>query len=273
MTDQPRLLVLGAHPDDAEFHGGGIAARYRSHGHTVKFVSVTNGAAGHHRYSPTELARVRKEEARRSGTVLGIEYEVWDFPDGSLQPTLAVREQIIREIRQFRPDLVLTHRTSDYHPDHRAVGQAVQDASYLVTVPLVVPEVPFLRKDPIVAYLPDLFTKPTPLEPHIVIDISEYLDCIVAMLSCHESQVFDFLPFNMDMGEVPEADEERRDWLRVRYSKWIAPRADRFRDALLAEYGDAGQRIELCEAFEISEYAGSLDDEARNRLFGGGPNG
>ena len=71
--------------------------------------------------------------------------------------------RIIREIRTFRPNVVLAHRPNDYHPDHRAVGQAVQDASYLVTVPMLLPDVPIMAKDPIVGSLPDNFTKPTPL--------------------------------------------------------------------------------------------------------------
>ena len=265
--DQPRLLILGAHPDDAEFHGGGIASVYRKHGCPVRFVSVTNGAAGHHRLAADELARTRKLEAARAGEVLGVEYHVWDFPDGRLQPTLEVRERIIREIRQYQPDLVLTHRTSDYHPDHRAVGQVVQDASYLVTVPLVVSDVPFLRRDPVVAYLPDLFTKPAPLDPHVVIDIEPCIDGIIEMLACHESQVFDFLPFNMHAGEVPDGDQERKSWLKNWYTSVIKARADAFREALVETYGDAGTQIQYCEAFEISEYAASMDESQKRRLF------
>ena len=158
-----RLLILGAHPDDAEFHAGGLATIYRQQGHVVKMVSVTDGRSGHHRYQPAELARVRRAEATAAGALIGAEYETWDYPDGTLQPTLDVREKVIRAIRGFAPDLVLTHRPNDYHPDHRAVGQAVQDASYMVTVPLVVPDVPILARDPVVAYMPDLFTRPYPL--------------------------------------------------------------------------------------------------------------
>ena len=152
-NDQLRVLILGAHPDDAEVHAGGLALIHAKLGNRVKMVSVTNGGAGHHILDPVALVRTRKQELAKSADRLGGECDVWDFPDGSLQPTLELREAVIREIRSFRPDLVLTHRTCDYHPDHRAVGQAVQDASYMVTVPLVVPDCPIPEAEPVVAYM------------------------------------------------------------------------------------------------------------------------
>ncbi len=264
-----RLLILGAHPDDAEFHAGGLATIYRQQGHVVKMVSVTDGRSGHHRHTPDELARVRREEATAAGDLIGAQYETWDYPDGTLQSTLEVRERVIREVRRFQPDLVLTHRPNDYHPDHRAVGQAVQDASYMVTVPLVVPDEPILSRDPIVAYMPDLFTRPYPLVGDVVIDITEQLDTMIEMLSCHVSQVFEFLPFNQGIADqVPAAPEARRSWLRDWYTVMIRPRADRFRAELISQYGQLrGAKIECMEAFEVSEYASPLDAQARKRLF------
>src|SRR5207302_804709 len=108
----PRLLILGAHPDDAEFHAGGLAMTYRSLGHEVRMISATDGAAGHHQRTPAELRQIRQAEAAAAGRLIGAAYETWDFPDGHLQPTLELRSRVIREIRTFRPDLVLTHRTS-----------------------------------------------------------------------------------------------------------------------------------------------------------------
>lgn len=265
---QPRVLLLGAHPDDAEFHAGGLLAAHVKQGATVKLISVTDGGAGHHRRSSDDLVATRRAEAAAAGAVLGVPYVNWDFPDARLQPTLELRERIIREIRDFAPDLLLTHRPCDYHPDHRAVGQAVQDASYLVTVPLVVPDAPFLRRDPVVAYMCDLFTRPYPLQPHIVRNIAGAVDTIVAMLACHESQLFEFLPYNQGMeDQVPSGDAARRRWLRDWYFRIIRKRAERFRDALIAHYGEAGRTMEWIEAYEISEYAAPLDDADRLRLF------
>ena len=264
-----RLLILGAHPDDPEFHAGGLATVYRQAGHEVRMVSVTDGRSGHHRYASDELVRVRRQEATAAARVIGAEYETWDFPDGTLQVTLELRERVIRSIRSFAPDLVLTHRPNDYHPDHRAVGQTVQDASYMVTVPLVVPDTPILPRDPVVAYLPDLFTHPYPLVGDVVLDITPYMGTVVEMLACHVSQVFDFLPFNQGISDqVPPEGDDRDAWLRQWYTRIIRPRADRFRDQLIDQYGPSrGAAIECIEAFEVSEYAAPLDAAARRRLF------
>lgn len=272
-TTPPRLLIIGAHPDDAEYHAGGTAAKYRAAGYPVRMISVTNGDAGHYRMWGHELAAIREAEARASAAVIDAECVVWNNPDGRLQPTLDVRERIIREIRTFKPDLVLTHRPNDYHPDHRAVGQAVQDASYLVTVPPIVPDVEALKRDPVVAYLPDLFTKPTPLEPDVVIDVTEQMDTIVRMLACHGSQVFDWLPYNEgrhDESPIEADDATRLRWLREWFAEKIKPRAERFREAIVRQFGDRGKEIEFVEVFEISEYAGEMDEQARQWLFGFG---
>ena len=268
-SGQLRLLILGAHPDDAEYHAGGLASIYREHGHEAKMVSVTDGQSGHFRISGKELADVRRAEAHAAGRVIGATYEVWDNPDGRLQPTLELREQIIRELRTFQPDLVLTHRPNDYHPDHRAVGQAVQDASYLVTVPPICPDTPVLRRDPVVGYLPDLFTRPAPLRADVVFDIADRMEAIVKMLAAHRSQFFEWLPHHDGrLDEVPQDEGDRLIWLRGWYERKIAPFAERFRRELVAQYGpERGERIKFCEAFEISEYAAPLDDEARKRLF------
>lgn len=265
--DKLKLLILGAHPDDAEFHAGGLMAAYAAAGHVVRAISVTNGGAGHHFRDPVGLSQRRRRELAAAAAVIGGQSEVWEHPDGGLQPTLDVRAQVIREIRQFAPDLVLTHRLCDYHPDHRAVGQLVQDASYMVTVPLVEPDVPSLRQDPVVGYMPDLFTKPYPLEPHVVLDVTPHLDTIVQMLACHESQVFEWLPFNHQL-DCPEDSEERLAWLKAWYCERASRRADRFRDALVARYGDAGEKIAYAEAYEISEYAAGMNEQTHQRLFG-----
>src|SRR5262245_14025041 len=111
MTEKPlRLLIFGAHPDDADFGAGGLATKYRRLGHEVRMISVTDGAAGHQTLRGAELAELRAREAQAAGRVIGAEYLVWEFPDGRLQPTLDVRERIIAEVRRFAPDLVATHR-------------------------------------------------------------------------------------------------------------------------------------------------------------------
>ena len=130
----------------------------------------------------------------------------------------------------------------------RSLIPFVQDASYLVTVPLVVPEVPFLKRDPVVAYMVDLFTKPCPFQADVVIDIEPYLDTIVSMLVCHRSQVFEFLPFNQRMGQqVPDDADAKIEWLRNVFVGHIAERADRFRSELVRHYGEQQGRQALAD--------------------------
>lgn len=268
MSTEPRLLILGAHPDDAEFHAGGLATIYRQLGREVKMVSVTDGGAGHHLRPPEELVCLRRKEASAAGRVIGAAYETWDFPDGGLQVSLEVRHRIIREIRQFQPDLVLTHRTNDYHPDHRAVGQCVQDASYLVKVPHVVPDVPALRRDPVVACMPDLFNKPCRMQPEVIVDISAHINTIVEMLACHRSQVFEWLAYEQGLLNTVPADEPgKMAWLLHWFSGVIRRRADHFREEVLKAYEQTGHSVEFIEAFEISEYAHVPDRKLLASLF------
>jgi LmbE family N-acetylglucosaminyl deacetylase len=269
MPTSPRLLILGAHPDDAEFHAGGLAAMYRALGHPVRIVSLTNGDAGHHEMSGAALAARRREEMQVAAAVIGAEAATWEHGDGRLEPTLDLRWQVIRELRTFAPDLVLTHRTNDYHPDHRAAGHVVRDASYLVTVPAIVPEVPILAKPPVIAFLPDRFTRPNPLRGDVVIDVGEQFERIIDMLACHESQVFEWLPFNSGRAaDVPADRSARRLWLRGWFASHLRPQADRYRAELIATYGaERGAGVEYAEAFEVSEYAATLDTAARRKLF------
>ncbi len=264
-----RILVLGAHPDDAEFHVGGLLSVYRELGHTVKVVSLTNGDAGHYDMAGAALARRRRAEAEAAAALIGSSFEAWDQHDGHLVPTLDLRFQVIREIRSFKPDLVLTHRPYDYHPDHRAVAQLVQDASYMVTVPLIVPDVPILPRDPVVAYLPDLFTRPNPLRADVVVDVTARMDTIVQLLSCHQSQVFEWMPFNQGiLDQVPDDDAGRVSWLRTWVEDWKRPFTERYRDRILDIYGpQQGQAIAYVEVLEISEYATPLDAPGKRRLF------
>ena len=137
-----RVIAFGAHPDDCDLGAGGLAAKYAALGFKVKFVSLTNGDAGHQTQGGEELAKRRRAEAQEAGRRIGIEYVVLDNHDGKLLPTLDVREQVIREIRQWKADVVIGPRPNDYHPDHRYTGVLVQDASYMVIVPNIVKDTP-----------------------------------------------------------------------------------------------------------------------------------
>jgi LmbE family N-acetylglucosaminyl deacetylase len=265
----PRILVLGAHPDDADYKAGGTAARWRRLGHEVKFVSVTDGGAGHHKLHRQELVGRRRAEAQAAGAVIGAEYEVLDNPDGALMPTLEARHQIIRLIRAFKPDLLLTHRPNDYHPDHRYTSLLVEDSAYLLTVPAVCPDTPHLERDPVILYLSDDFKKPIPFSADVVVDIGAEIDTVVDMLRCHVSQFYEWLPYNGGYGDqVPDSDAARREWFKAAMQRRFRPLADRHRDAVVRTYGvQQGHKIEYIEAFEVSEYGSPMDAAARARLF------
>ncbi len=267
--DTLKILALGAHPDDCDVKAAGLGALYRRAGHEVRFVSVTNGDAGHHKLSGTDLAEIRRQEAKAAGDVLGIRYDVLDYHDGQLEPTLEARFEIIRLIRGFEPDLILTHRPNDYHPDHRYTSQLVCDAAYMVTVPAIVPEVPALRDNPVIAYLSDHFTRPYPFSPSVIVDIEPVIESVVDMLDCHKSQFYEWLPFNhQHEAQVPDEPAGRRAWLGESFRARIAPVADRYRDLLIETYGEEkGREVRYAEAFETCEYGSPLTNEDRCRLF------
>jgi len=268
MTEPLRLLILGAHPDDADYHAGGLATLYRRAGHVVKMVALTNGEAGHHCDFGAKLAVRRREEAAAAGRVIGAEYVTWDWPDGKLLPSLELRWQVIREIRQFRPDLVLTHRTNDYHPDHRAVGEVVRDASYLVTVPSLVTDAPALRRDPVIAFMPDRFTKPNPLQPDVIVDVTDCVPTVIDMLHCHFSQFYEWLPWNRQVEHmVPPDDAGKKAWLGAWYREIVAANTERYRTEIDQRFGPRATAVQFAEIYEISEYAAPLDESARRRLF------
>jgi LmbE family N-acetylglucosaminyl deacetylase len=263
-----RLLVIGAHPDDPD-KVGGTMARYVALGHTVKFVSLTNGDAGHQSIGGGPLALIRTAEATCAGNVIGSEYVTLDNHDGELMPTLEMRKQVITVIREFKPDMVFTPRVDDYHPDHRATGELVRDAAYMVTVPNVVAKTPHLQKNPIFVNVEDRFSKPTPFDPEIVVDIGPVIEKKIDMYHCHTSQVYEWLPYNRGgLDEVPESDADRRAWLASNMKAQWRRTADRFRDKLIELYGEEkGSKVEFAEAFEISEYGSMPSQEQLKTLF------
>lgn len=266
---QLRVLIFGAHPDDPDSKSGGTAALYAKHGHIVKMVSLTNGDAGHMWEGGAPLAWRRRIEAANSGKTLGCEYITLDYHDGMLLPTLDVRDQVIAITRKFKPDLVLSPRMWDYHPDHRACGTVVVDAMYMATVPNVVSHVEHLRKMPVIAYGYDHFQKPYPIQPDVVVDISSVLDQKIDALGCHTSQMYEWLPYNRrELELVPEGEAERSAWLHEYYHKSAIKLADKYRAELIARYGqERGRAAIAVEVYEGSEYGSPLTDENKGILF------
>ena len=259
------VIAFGAHPDDCDMKAGGLAAKYAAAGHLVKFVSVTNGDAGHYQQGGGVLAKRRRAEAEEAGRRIGITYEVLDNHDGELMPTLEVRRQIIREIRQWHADIVLAPRPNDYHPDHRYTGVLVQDASYMVTVPNLVTDAPALKRNPVFLYFSDRFTRPQSFQPDIVVSIDDVFEKKIGMLDAHVSQMYEWLPWHDGrLAEVPKSPEARREWLARQRPCLVQPG---WKEALKKWYGAEAAKVQRAEAFEITEYGRHPDDAEIRKLF------
>lgn len=186
-------MVIVAHPDDAEFMFGGTVAKWCAEGWTVYYVLVTSGDKGTHdeTLGHQELAAIREQEQRDACKALGVKDVIFlGHPDGFLEPTMELRGEIVRLLREYRPDVVLTwdgFRGSFNHSDHRAVGIAVRDAVY-----------PAVRDH---LYYPD--HKEGGLDAHQVnemllggtddpdyrVDISAHLETKLNAIVCHKSQI------------------------------------------------------------------------------------
>lgn len=264
-----RIICFGAHPDDSELHVSGVAAMWASQGHHVKFVAMTSGDIGHWREAGGALAQRRREEVAKAAKLLGVTVEVLDIHDGELMPTLENRKTVIRLIRDWKADIVMSHRPNDYHPDHRYAGVLVQDAAFMVQVPFMT-DVPPLAKNPVFLYLPDRFTKPNPFTADIVVDIDSTIEKKMDALAIMESQFLEggalgharLLP--QDASKKPERVRE----VRKMHSDRFQAVANRFRPELVDWYGaERGNKVKYAEAFELCEYGRQPDRAELKKLF------
>ncbi len=278
-----KILAIGAHQDDHEFRVGGCAQKWVKAGHEVRFLSMCNGCGGHHIMTPEETTLRRSRESRKVEEFLGIRYDVWDINDCELMADLDTRNRLIRYIRAFSPDLIITHRANDYHADHRASGQLVQDASYILTVPHTCPDVPAMLRMPTIIYYENTFKHP-PFRPDYVIAIDDVIDGKLHIADLNESQVYEWLPYNRGE-EVPTDPNERFKWLKGMeidentpdeeimaakrgYAVQFAKPAVRFRKELIERYGyKKGSKVKYAEAFELCEYGSAPSEELLRELL------
>lgn len=278
-----KILMIGAHQDDNEFRCGGLASKYVKLGYEVKFLSMCNGCGGHHIMSPQETVATRARESAAVAKLLGITYDVWDIDDCTLVADLETRRRLIRYIREFNPDMIIAHRPNDYHADHRAAAQLVQDASYILTVPHECPDTPAMRHMPVILYNEDRFTNPV-FRPDIIVDMDDEIDTKLKIADLNVCQVYEWLPYTH--GEtVPESKEERFEFLKGMnitsdttdeevmkasrgYAVRFAKTAARYRHELIQKYGEQrGSKIRYAECFELCEYGSPLTDELKKKLF------
>ena len=260
------VIIIGAHPDDPD-KVGGCAYKWALAGFDVKMVSFTSGDAGHQSIKAEELAKIRREEARKAGEVIGIKYITLDHHDGQLMPTYENRLEMIRLIREHKSDVVIFHRPYDYHPDHRYAGTLVLDAAYMVTVPTILPEVPFLERNPMFLFMSDGFIHPEPFTADVAIDIDDVIEKKIDMYHQHTSQMYEWLPFNRgELDKVPVSDSDRRKWLGT--TRIIGSDATPHRSKLIELYGqEKGASVKYCEAFQDSGYGTKLTKENMKIYF------
>jgi len=255
------ILIIGAHPDDCDVTCGGVSALWQAQGHHVKFVSVSNGDRGH--FSPEYakdrdlLAARRDWEARHAVAVIGADYECLNIHDGEIYVTPELTEALVRLIRRWGPegqgpDLVITNRPSDYHRDHRYTAQAVLDTSYVLTVPLMCPEVRHLDRMPVFAYWHDNFREGGAFRPDVAVPIDAVLETKIEIVARHVSQFFEWLPYNAGtLDQVPQDAEGRRALIR----RYLEGRGERATAACRAHDPQlVPEDVSLTEAFQISEY-------------------
>jgi LmbE family N-acetylglucosaminyl deacetylase len=255
-----RIICIGAHPDDCEIEFGGAACKFAAAGHAIKFLSVTDGAAGHHLVPAAELTAIRHGEAQEAARRLGIdETEILGYPDGGLLPTLDARNDIVRRIRTWNADIVLTHRPWDYHQDHRYTGQLVQDSAYLVMVPHLCEDTPALRHNPLFLYLEDAFRLPAPFIADVAVAIDDVFEQKLDALDAHTSQFYEWLPW-IEGRDVPV--DHRREWLS---KTWGQAPSDCTRAALKRRYGHG--EFQRAEAFQICEYGRRASAQELDEIF------
>ena len=270
--DKLRIIVFGAHPDDAEFKAGGTAILWAQQGHDVKLISVTNGDIGHWQMAGGPLAQRRTAEVAKADKILGAHSEVLDIHDGELEPNLENRRKITRLIRQWKADIVIAHRPWDYHPDHRYTGVLVQDAAFMVTVPYFCPDTPALTENPVFLYSSDRFEKPYPFRADIAVAVDDVFEQKLSAIHELESQVYEGGATGSPdfVRGVPPASQPklRKAWLRESWENRQGSEANRYRNALNKWYGsDRGQKVKFAEAFEICEYGRQPTEAEVRKLF------
>ncbi|HEX8998527.1 MAG TPA: PIG-L family deacetylase [Blastocatellia bacterium] len=267
---QLRIIAFGAHPDDAEIGVSGTAALWAAKGHAVKLVAVTNGDIGHWNEAGGPLARRRKVEVERAAKILGSTVEVLDNHDGEMLPTLENRKTITRLIRQWKADIVISHRPNDYHPDHRYTGILVQDAAYMVTVPNFAPDVPHLTNNPVFMYSSDRFEKPNPFQADVIVDIDSVMEKKLDGLLGMASQFYEGGANGSAelISNDPAKQKERWAVVRKRFVDRQRGVADKYRKNLEEWYGkDHASKVQHAEAFEICEYGRRPDKAELKVLF------
>ncbi len=189
------VLAIGCHPDDVEIACAGTLAKCVKRGDKVIVCHVSSGNLGHVVIPPDELTIIRANEAKKAGSLAGIEVISGGFDDLQIYDgNREARDKIVDVIRYANPDFIITHNPNDYMPDHTAVARLVFDASFTATLPNYT-DYPHRYSSPdgepaklVPIYYMDTLAG-VDFNPTEYVDISEEIDLKIKMLECHESQL------------------------------------------------------------------------------------
>lgn len=248
-----KILAVCAHPDDADLCFGGTGLKLSKLGHDVHFLSVSDGCCGHQTMAKEELAQRRKNECLASAEISGIKYDVLGIHDTEVCADLETRKKLVGYIRRFSPDIIVTNRPCDYHPDHRATALLVQDASYLLKVPHFCEDVPAMQNMPVILFFSDEFHYPTPFKADIAVDVTEEQEGKLRMIACHESQFLEWMPF-VEGKEYPRQGEATLEYIKRVWGYMLRQNPSESEEVLKEHYGENIKNITSAEGFEICEY-------------------
>ena len=266
-----RVMVVAAHPDEADMYTGGTAALFAEVGAAVKFLALSNGDAGHYEIGGMPLARRRWKEAQQAAKCLGIEeYEVLNEHDGELYPTPAIRNQVIERVRRWEPDILIGFHPEGYgHWDNRNAGKILAYAVPWVGLPAILPTIPEVRKPILCLWMWDYNT----IESHkhdIAIDITNTIEKKLLACDAHASQFYEFDPWSRGiLDEVPHNGdwESKRDFILKDNSEFMYAQ-DCQREGLSKWYGsEKAKQIKFAETFQIAPYGYQPNRNDIHRLF------
>ena len=226
----------------------------------MKFLSLTNGDAGHYSMAPGALAAKRHQEAMNAKAVLGLaEYEILEYHDQHLENTASIRLEVRDRIREWETDIVFSYYPIDGgHRDNMCAGRIVRDAApSLEMTPM-----------PVCLYVRDYFTAGFSYIPDITIPVDRVWDTKLQACACHESQVCDAIPYELGILDDVRANPDRQREViydnTYAFTRKTPPIELALRKWFGAEHAGA---VKYVEAFEIAEFSRQITDQEVLQLF------
>lgn len=227
------ILAIGAHPDDVELSCGGTLAKYAKLGHKVFTATATNGNVGSATLPMDEIARIRKEEARKAAAHIGAEYICLDYDDEMFFEDRAARIAFIDLVRYCKADVILTHSPEDYNPDHELTSKIINDIAVMIPVAKIPTKNKPHDKIPLIAYFEPV--NGHGFIPTEYVDITETYQTKIEMCYEHQSQI---------------------DWMRENYKSVENNKEDFFRNVrITAEYRGMQACVPYAEGFRLANDA------------------